>query len=351
MDDGAPPTPALLGPELLGRALEGLPLADLRAARLAARIFDEASREHTSRTASVTLIAGRFLRKYGPVPNPSWARFPRLRHLKLAGWDPDHYQLLRLVLAGGGDEPLAGVEEVTVRCTPRGAPDAPTWAAILARAPRVAALRLVDSGYRDNDADGSAAADAALTALATAAALAPYVKRLDASEWPIGPASAALISANMPSLTSLVCKSPWGGKNRKDAPTSADEAALWAALPCMRLTELRVSDDNWYARPRSPMGPPQTDRLPWPRMCVLELIRLPATHVVALARGLPGLQRLDAHPEGDWEGLDLPPGSRRRLWPPHEPQGVAGRQQRLRELLPRGAAAEALPRGRVPGVG
>lgn len=58
---------AVLGPELLGRVLEKTAPDDLRAARLGARIFDVASRAHTTRASVLTL---RLDTAGGALPNP-----------------------------------------------------------------------------------------------------------------------------------------------------------------------------------------------------------------------------------------------------------------------------------------
>ena len=281
----------LLGSELLGRVLTLLAPHDLRASRLAARIFDEASRKHMERAATLKInpdCAPAPAGTGGARAGPSWARFPRLRRLVLGGWQPPHFADLRGILAGGGEGGLGVVEEVEVQytCAPL---DAPTWAAILRRTPRVAALGL----GCPHEAWG---ADDALAALAAIVALAPHATRLDAFYWQLDAAAATSIAAYMPHLAALTLDSCWAAEGGP-----ARQSELWAALPCTRLTELVVTARD----SRQMLTCPPMEGAHWPRMRVLASVTLPAAHVAALARGLPGLQRLSMR---EWVGLDLPAG-------------------------------------------
>lgn len=304
-----PQSPQLPGPELLGRVLDHLARNDLRAARLAARAFDEASRKHCDSADTITLGASNCaapkvgapkskstktstapnVSAYRAGPGPTWARFPRLRRLVIDMWDEEQFAGLRSIMAGGGAGALSGVEEVSAYSDSDYALDAPTWAAILRRTPRVAKLHLGNRQPED--------ADAALAALATVAALAPCVTQLDAARFlEIDAEMAALIAAGMPQLTHLhVSPSP---------PSVGSEAgmqALWQALPCTRLAELKV--EAWQP---VMLLPPPLDGLRWPQMRVLSGITLPATQAAGLARGLPGLIRLGFYPAGEWASLEVP---------------------------------------------
>ena len=62
-----------LGAELLGQVLRHLPPADVRSARLAARIFDEASRQHLESSETLKLCPAN---AGGARGGPDWTRFP-----------------------------------------------------------------------------------------------------------------------------------------------------------------------------------------------------------------------------------------------------------------------------------
>lgn len=289
----APTGPRLLGPELLGRVLDLLPRDDLQSARLAARIFDKAPQKHTGRatilylapdTASIALnTAGR--------RGPSWARLPRLRHLVLRGWDAQGFTALREAMASVGDGDLDGIEEVRADfcCY---ALDAPTWASVLRRTPYVAELLPGPCNSLD--------ADANIASIAAIAALAPHLKRLDAMVWELDAVSLAIIAAGMRSLEYV--RLNWGVGPWTHAARVAAASRLWEALPCASLTEL-VSV-GVLVKP----APPPAGSL-WPRLRALSGVSLPGTQAAALAGAMPGLQRLSARPNGDWDGLELPSGA------------------------------------------
>ena len=103
--------------ESLGVQLWGQPLlrdlapADLRTARQAARILDQASREHLERFDATTLRAWNAGGAHG---GPDWARFPRLRRLELSWWKQEHSEALRALFERGGAG-LPSLREVDIR--------------------------------------------------------------------------------------------------------------------------------------------------------------------------------------------------------------------------------------------
>lgn len=281
----------VLGPDLLGRVLELLPLKPLKDARLVARIFDTAAREHTTRMTTFVLSSW-------TVPKPGsddvavprcWARLPRLRRLVVRDWTELDMPRLHQIMASGSEEALGRVREVEAEfCSAILAPA--TWEAILARMPRVASVRLgyfIDTGYR-NDVEIAVLETIASVAGRTATRLNLSNSRLDA-------AAVAVIASNMPHLASLSFN--LGSAEEAGADGQSE---LWAALPCTRLTEFVLCCSDQF------LQPPPSEALPFARMRVLQGIVLPAEKVVALEQGLPRLEWLHALPEGEWADLELP---------------------------------------------
>lgn len=174
---------AALGPELLGRVLSSLPAYDLHTARLASRIFDEASRAHTDRASTLWLK----LVEFADLPRPDWARFPRLRRLVLHGFCGDRFpEELRdwfpPQATDAAAAALAGLEEVDAGdlCL-----EAPLWGALLQQSPAVRRVVLPMRAY-----DGWKR----LALFATVASLAPRLEALCAEWFGFDPRSAALIS-------------------------------------------------------------------------------------------------------------------------------------------------------------
>ena len=124
-----------LGAALLGQVLRHLPPADLRSARQAARIFDQASRQHLESFETLKLYPSNAA---GARGGPDWARFPRLRRLKLSCWMQQHGEALRTLFARGGAglSSLRGVESFCAHV------DATSWAAILCHAPAVTSVTI-----------------------------------------------------------------------------------------------------------------------------------------------------------------------------------------------------------------
>ena len=125
-----------LGAELLGQVLRHLPRDDLRSARQAARILDQASREQLERSETVRLASSNAGSKHG---GPNWARFPRRRRLELSAWGRQHVEALRALFERGGAG-LASLREV--QTTDGSFVDAEAWAAILLHAPVVNSITL-----------------------------------------------------------------------------------------------------------------------------------------------------------------------------------------------------------------
>ena len=265
-----------LGVQLWGQVLRHLPPADLRSARQAARILDQASREHTEHFEIITL---RSSNAGGARGGPDWARVPRLRRLQLIGWPPHRDETLRALFARGGAG-LASLREVESGI--KAFVDATSWAAILKHAPAVTSIDIGLCYAMDSDT--------CLAVLATIGEMAPQLCRLD-NRMPHSSAQhASIIARTMPNLRSLTACTLEGG-------TSDEEASLWEALPCSRLTSLVFADN------------PVVPRRVWesihrPQLRQLCGVCLPGEGAVALARGLPSLEVLDAAPKGQWAGAE-----------------------------------------------
>lgn len=282
-----------LGPELLGRVLAHLPADDLRAARRTSRLFDEASRAHSGRAATLRLTpanvhASVLIRS----PGPKWSRFPQLRRLELRGWRQEGELATRLQHCfADADAVLSAIQEVDAlpgddedADQPDGQEaslendlDGPTWTAVLKHMPGVTRINLPARPHRLNEA---------LCLVALTASLAPRLEELDASTWQID----ALMASQMHGLRAL-----WLGGG--DDITRA----VWAALPLSTLTAL-----HFIADAPLPQGNPHP--APWSKLLVLNGIILPASSVEDLVACAPNLQRLRASATGGgW--AQLPAGT------------------------------------------
>ena len=266
-----------LGAELLGQVLCYLPPEDLRSSRQAARIFDQASREHPEFFRTISLgcrNAG------GARGGPNWARFPRLRRLSLFVWGRMHGEALCALFARGGAglSSLRKVDAYLERDV-----DEKLWVSILKHAPGVTSVKLMWSLEEHSQ-------HACLAVAATIGSLVPQLSQFDDSTPQPGAQLAGVIARTMPNLRSLKLRGLAGGRNNVEALTSA-----WEALPCSRLTTLAFE-----ARPSVPWRVCETAH--WPQLRRLHGIRLPGEGAVALARGLPSLEALDAAPEGQRAG-------------------------------------------------
>lgn len=264
---------AMLSAELLGRVLQPMAPENVRAARLVSRTFDEASRLHTNRASEIKLDSENV---GGDQPGPDWARFPRLRRLALAtGWE-DAAATLRRMFAldatAAAAAALAGVEEVEV-VDYQSELSAATWAAVLWHSPAVKRIEL--------EAYPSPAEQLALFAALTC--LAQRLEAFCVHECRIDARSAAAI-ARLPAL--------------RDLQLLGDEmiAAHWHALPCSRLTRLRLECFN--------MTRELAEGAAWPMLRVLGGVSLSVEEAKLLARRLPNLERLEASVAGDgWGSL------------------------------------------------
>ena len=278
-----------LGAQLWGQVLRHLPLADLRSARQAARIFDQASREHLERSETMKL---RSCNAGGAHGGPDWARFPRLRRLELQSWEQQRAEALRALFARGGAG-LSSLREVDCLCCPL---DAMLWAAILKHAPAVTSI----TGQYMRAAQPG---DACLAVIATIGSLAPQLSQFEDGTNSQFSEQAGIIARAMPNLRSL--------KLWRLTDSSADEEALASVMgapPFSQLTSLAFEDG-------SSVLPLVRESACWPQLRQLCGISLPGERAAALANGLPSLEFLGAAPEGEWAGA---------------PQAVFGRVRQAR---------------------
>jgi hypothetical protein len=328
-EGGTPPRAAeplqALGPHLLGDILARLPSESLRSARLAARVFDAASRASVQRLTFVPYTISRKERNM-----PRLEHFPALTCLRLVGWfreDVSDENFCRYTF----DQELRRLTSFLVRLVDCGAnarPDADEGAGTAVARPLAAEAAALERITCLDEVEFAFNTDYRAPFMALLLRL-PTLKRLrhgnsSMSGWMITPgfygpilealpptlealcAPMLLIEprdtrtlAQLPRLTALYVGNFGGPFNYRladpDAAAAAAEAAVLAALPLSRLTSLGLAQ-----LPRV--------RLETLGMTALqELIggvELPCEELSQVAAGLPQLRRLTAWPVGEWRATD-----------------------------------------------
>lgn len=277
-------TLATLGEELVGQVLRWLSSEDVEAARQACRLFDAASRTQLESASAVTL---------GPrntvdgARGPDWSHFPRLRTVNIHSWHDASDLLSCFAVSSRRDQALANLAQVTTLGIESSDEPALALTATLSGLPSVTTLRINGNNYRGRPVLEQMAAVAAM------AALAPQLVDLTI-DFRLNQQQATCLTAHLPYLRSLRlvgmgCLGVVGGDDER--------AAVWAALPCSRLTSLQAADVTSYSRLPSDFG---SLLLPWLQMRELRGVELPFDFVEQLAAGLPNLQLLKATATGRW---------------------------------------------------
>lgn len=292
-----------------------LPKDDVQAARLAAKVFDEASRQQLeSARAIITLTC---LGEWSAA-GPCLARFPRLRELtlkcRLSGCCDGPMVQQQLIAATGAATglQLAYLERTVIKGSGWPAADSPVAgmaAAVegfLRRAPRAAAaVSLYCWGGLP-------------PMLAHVRPLAPSLAELtlevrDSQD--LCGAAAALIASSMPALKSLSLSVPGGGRFETQIP-----AEFLAALPIARLTSLALPGIPW-AWHSLPLA-----ATPWSALLELRGVSLTQSDAVLAAVATPKLRSLTAAMAGSWprrEELPVFPALERVELIPHHHIGQA----------------------------
>jgi len=225
-----------LGEELVGQVLQRLPSKDLDAARQVCRLFDAASRTQLESASTVTL---------GPrnarsaVQHLNWTRFARLRTVNIQSWH-EARDLHRCFAISSWRQPqrdqaLANLAQVTTLGIESSDELASRLAAALSVMPNVTTLRI--SGFPFRPVPDQ------LSAVATMATFARQLVDLTI-DFRLNQQMAACLKQHLTDLRSL--RLVGVGRSGVDDDDDDERAAVWAALPCSRLTSLQAADTAIY---------------------------------------------------------------------------------------------------------
>jgi len=276
----------------VGQVLQRLPSKDVEAARQVCRLLDAASRTQLESASTVTL---------GPhnaqsaVQHLNWSRFPRLRTVNIQSWHQARDLRSCFAVSSRGqlqtDQALANLAQVTTLGIKSSRGITSALMATLSVMPNVTTLHVSGSNLTFQPVPDQMAAVAAMAVLAR--------QLVDLKiDFLLHQQQAAYLTEHLTNLRSLRVLRGIQGLGNYGGDDDGVRAALWAALPCSRLTSLQVANIMSYAAPLP--SDLSSLSLPWLQMRELRGVDLPFAFVEQLAAGLPNLQLLHASPKGQW---------------------------------------------------